>query len=243
MSYLNLKKRIPEPEEEMEGEEEVMSFSSGQSGSSYKLTCIDIFKNAKLNSGKILDIGCGFGGLIKNIHQQKPSFSFVGIDLSKAMLSMARKFCKGIDVKFYQKEADKTGFKSESFDLIVCKDTIHHFKNPVTILKEMYRLLRKGGYIHMVDIKRNTDEDIIHRLCQHIANTNVLHAIQYLDSAQAAYTIQEMKQLFKKAGIMNFKIYEPKFNNNTIKKYQILPEKIGSAELFFKTRWIAVIKK
>ncbi|MBD3258998.1 methyltransferase domain-containing protein [Candidatus Woesearchaeota archaeon] len=248
VTYLNLKKRKPEPEEEMEGEEEVKGFFLShqrryKKGSTYRLVCTDIFKRIKLKKGKILDIGCAYGGLIYDINSSNSNFSFVGIDLSRAMLEVARIYCKDIDAKFYRKPADKTGLESESFDLVICKDTLHHFKNPVAALKEMFRLVKKDGYLYLVDVRRDVDENIIHQLVQRLAESNLMNAMQYLDSVQAGYTAKEIKQMFKKAGITEYKIIEPEFSERVMKEYKVSSERYLPTLHFFKTRWIAVIKK
>ena len=81
MVFPNLKKRVPEPSEEMEGKEEVMSFLSTRTSISktttFNIVRIDALKKTRIKSGKILDVGCGFGGLIKNINHNKKGFSFV----------------------------------------------------------------------------------------------------------------------------------------------------------------------
>jgi len=244
MVFPNLKKRVPEPTEEMEGKEEVMSFlntrTSISKSTTFNIVRIDVLKKSKLKSGKILDVGCGFGGLIKNINHYKKGFSFIGIDLSRTMIAAAKKYCTGIPAKFYARPANKTGFKTESFDLIICKDTIHHINNPVKVLKELYRITKKGGFIYIIDLNRNAPMDYIYIEMQRIVNDNNLtNSMQLYDSIQAAYTVPEMKALCKKAGIKNFKVSAPKAGKNFAKEYSVPAEKKG----FIETRWVAVIKK
>lgn len=246
MTILNLKKRIPEPEEEMEGSEEAENYFSirrGKGGSSYQIVSLDILNNIKLIKGKVLDIGCGYGGLIKELSIHEPKLSFVGLDLSKSMLKIGKKYCKNVNVKFYQKPADRSSFKKNSFDLVVCKDTFHHFSKPVKVLKEMLRIVKKGGHIYIIDLKRDCPKKIVLQTIQEVAERNVNHSIQYYDSIKAAHTISEMKKLFKKSNIKKYKIKTLNVNKNFIKKYRINSDYYLKAKNFVKGRWVAIIKK
>jgi len=248
MKYLDLSKRVPEPEEEMEGAKEAKSYfiisSSRKGGGSYQVVAIDIFRRTKLNSGRILDVGCAYGGLIKQINLHTPGcFNFVGVDLSKSMLKLAKNYCRGIKVAFSLQSADKTSFADESFDLVVCKDTFHHFKSPVKVLKEMYRLVKKGGYIYLIDLNRNAPEEVILQTIQTLTERDLFHAMQYFDSIKAAYTIAEMRQLFKKAGMRKYSISKPHIDKDFLKIYKIPSELALIYKNFMKGRWVAVIKK
>lgn len=41
--------------------------------------------------------------------------------------------------------AEKLPFNSETFDFVIAKDALHHFKNPITALNEVDRVLKVGG--------------------------------------------------------------------------------------------------
>lgn len=41
--------------------------------------------------------------------------------------------------------AEKLPFNSETFDFVIAKDALHHFKNPITALNEIDRVLKVGG--------------------------------------------------------------------------------------------------
>ncbi|MFH1840096.1 MAG: class I SAM-dependent methyltransferase [Nanoarchaeota archaeon] len=245
------KKRIPEPEEDMSGKKEVNSFIGNLKGRTRKgninqIVCRDIFKNIKINSGEILDVGSGYGGLIKEIEKHKPKkFSFVGIDLSEGMNKFAEKFCKGISAKFFKRSASKTNFKDGRFDLVVCKDTFHHFYNPIKSLKEMYRVTKKGGYIYVLDVKRNPPGEVIYSTIQRIIEDgkNVIHPTQYIHSVKAGYLIPEIKALLKNCNIKNYKVWYTKPGKDFVSYYGVDPKKYLPSEHFFLGRWVLIIKK
>ncbi|MBW3018036.1 class I SAM-dependent methyltransferase [Candidatus Woesearchaeota archaeon] len=230
----------------MEGKKEVKGFlgtrNSIKRKSTFNVVRIDVLKESKLKSGKILDVGCGFGGLIKNINHYRKGFSFVGIDLSKAMIDAARKYCEGIPAIFYVKPADKTGFKTESFDLVICKDTFHHFNRPVKVLTELYRITKKRGFIYITDLDRNTSMDLVYEEMQRLAEKRLLTSMMLYDSIQAAYTVPEMKLLFKKAGFKKYKIYTKKSGKNFVKEYNVPDAGLRNILGFIETRWVAIIR-
>jgi len=248
MAFIDLNKRIPEPEEEMEGAEAKQFFISHQKGykkkgSSYTIVRQDIFERIKIDSGKVLDVGCGYGGLIQDIHKYNLNFSFVGIDLSKTMVQIGREFNKDVDARFIRGRADKVKLKKDSFDLIICKDTFHHFKNPIAVIKNMYRLLRKGGHIYILDLKRNSPEALVTQVFRNIAETNIVNAVQYFNSVRAAYKVNEIKELLKKAKIRGGKVKEIKVTDKYLKDLKIAPKMKKRVENFMNNRWVLIIKK
>lgn len=96
------------------------------------------YKNSK--DLKILDIGCGTG---KNMENMQKFGKVWGVDSSNAAI----KFCKlrGLsNVKLGK--AEKTNFKSNSFNVITMLDVLEHTDDNKT-LKEMYRILKRRGLL------------------------------------------------------------------------------------------------
>lgn len=93
----------------------------------------------------VLDLGCGNGVSTANLKARIA----VGVDLSSDQLTKAKKsFPKK---HFVVGDARKLPFKDETFDLIVAINMLHHVKNPDTVLKECFRVLKLGGKLMTVD--------------------------------------------------------------------------------------------
>lgn len=94
-------------------------------------------------NGLILDLACGSGRLM--------NYASHGLDASKNMISIAQK--KFPDKQFYNSDAEDTGLKENSFDIIICFHFFMHLdENKVqNILIECNRLLRENGKL-IVDI-------------------------------------------------------------------------------------------
>jgi SAM-dependent methyltransferase len=97
-----------------------------------------------LKPGKnFLDIGCGAGTLL---YQAKRCYSDVyGLDIA---ISKTLKEKNG-QFKLLEVDVDKTGlpFEDDFFDTISALDVIEHVFDPVFLLEETYRVLKKGGQV------------------------------------------------------------------------------------------------
>ncbi len=100
-----------------------------------------------------LDIGCGTGwalGQIAKIINGKGSF--YGIDLSDKMIEKAKEnFKDNENFHFIKSNAESIPINDNLFDAIICTNSFHHYLNPDKALKEMYRLLKTGGKIYILD--------------------------------------------------------------------------------------------
>ncbi|MEN8122283.1 MAG: methyltransferase domain-containing protein [Bacteroidota bacterium] len=98
----------------------------------------------------VLDIGCGTGAHLKLY--QKEKCNIFGIDLSPAMLKVARnKLGDEADLKLC--DATGTGFENNKFDLILSSTVLHEMPQEVRIdvLMEAKRILRNEGRILLID--------------------------------------------------------------------------------------------
>ncbi|MGB5945492.1 class I SAM-dependent methyltransferase, partial [Paenisporosarcina sp.] len=98
-----------------------------------------------VNQKNILDAGCGEGYLSRIF--AKSGASVVAVDYSKNMLELARnKTPKELNIKYQHGNCEELNFlEDESFDVIVSNMVIQDLENYKEAIKEMYRLLVKGG--------------------------------------------------------------------------------------------------
>jgi len=246
---MSFKKRIPEPEQEMDDEKEVIKFFLAHKKLKtkwwdlYDMISRNMIKNISIKKGKVLDVGCGYGGLMKGLSHYRKNLSFVGIDLSRAMINVGKKYISNKKIKFLLMSADNMKFEDESFDLIICKDTFHHLNNPIKVIKEMYRVLKKRGQIYAIDLRRDAPEEPFYQTIQMASELNIENAVLYVQSIKASYTIPEMKKLLKKAGIKKYKIFNTGVGENFLKDYSINPRYYRSASNYLKDKWVLIINK
>ncbi len=89
---------------------------------------------------RVLEIGCGFGVLLKKIPSEKKE----GIETNDVAIEECRK--RGLLVTKANAEKGLL-FKDSSFDIVIMNEVIEHFKNPERILKECYRVLSPKGKV------------------------------------------------------------------------------------------------
>ena len=111
-----------------------------------------------LTMDNILDVGCSVGisteFLYKTFREAK---KVDGLDLSPFFIAMAKlrseKF--NFPIEYYHKNAEQiSNFNDNSYDLIVCNFIFHELPEQASknIINEIYRLLKPGGVIAIVDI-------------------------------------------------------------------------------------------
>ena len=102
------------------------------------------FLNSLEKDSYVLDIGCGNGKYL-SVNENLKMF---GTDRSGNLLSIAKE--KNINSQFFVADSLKLPIKAESFDAAISIAVIHHFSNEllrIQALKEMFRIVKKGGKI------------------------------------------------------------------------------------------------
>ncbi|MBU4346710.1 MAG: methyltransferase domain-containing protein, partial [Candidatus Omnitrophica bacterium] len=106
-----------------------------------------VYKETKRNiereysSGKLLDMGCGLGLFLKLWDPKK--WELFGIDISRKAVEYAKS--KGLNVK--EGFLEKTDFSDKHFDVITMFYVLEHLPNPLKVLKEARRILKKNGLL------------------------------------------------------------------------------------------------
>lgn len=101
----------------------------------------------------VLDVACGAAHASESI---APSVrQVVGLDLTIALLRLGaeRLRAAGIhNVVLQEGNAEVLPFVDESFDIVFCRSSLHHFADPKRAVAEMVRVCRIGGRVVLVDI-------------------------------------------------------------------------------------------
>lgn len=90
---------------------------------------------------ELAEIGSGGGHVLRLFATAR----LTAIDVSDVFLGIARRNLAGYDVRFLKGEVAALGLPDACFDAIVCSEVLEHCADPEAILREMRRLLRRGG--------------------------------------------------------------------------------------------------
>lgn len=101
---------------------------------------ISLFKKNNLRNIKTLEGGCGFASTSKIL--KKMGVRTYCLDNSDIVIQKIKNEIKDS----YVGDAMNLPFKSDSFDLVFSEGLIEHFQNPEKIIKEMFRVTKKGGF-------------------------------------------------------------------------------------------------
>lgn len=103
-----------------------------------------IFKSTPENRDSfVLDCGCGIGRMLRFLsHRYNHVY---GVDVSVDMLKTVYKNKRNITV--IASDAQGMGFKDKSFDMVICKGSLHHLNYPDKAIKEISRILKKDGFL------------------------------------------------------------------------------------------------
>ena len=92
----------------------------------------------------LLDCGCGTGPMISLLYEKDRTKHYVGLDLTPKMIEVAKaKNLKGVD--WVVGDCENLPFNDESFDVIICTNSFHHYPNPQNFFDSVKRVLRPGG--------------------------------------------------------------------------------------------------
>ncbi|MDD1744413.1 MAG: class I SAM-dependent methyltransferase [Candidatus Methanoperedens sp.] len=93
-----------------------------------------------------LEIGVGSGRFAQ------PLGAEIGIDLSRNMLKLAKE--RGIQV--IQGVGENLPFKDNTFDFVLIVVTLCFVENPVNVLSEAHRVLKRGGRLIVAEINKDS---------------------------------------------------------------------------------------
>ena len=96
-----------------------------------------------LDNKDVLDVGCGFGHLLKYISTHQPK-SLTGIDVSEKMIAFSRQTTELKNASFFHGDILKTEI-NHTFDLIVSSLALHYIQYFNRLAEKLSGLLRPGG--------------------------------------------------------------------------------------------------
>lgn len=101
-------------------------------------------------TGEVLEVAIGTG---RSLPFYPPDVTLTGVELSPAMLDVARQRANelAVDVDLREADAESLPFGDESFDTVVCTLSLCAIPDHGKAVAEMARVLRPGGRLLLLD--------------------------------------------------------------------------------------------
>lgn len=99
----------------------------------------------------LLDAGCGTGAMLYMFKRDYPDRRYTGIDLSDKMIETAKKK-QLAGVRFVAGDCENLPFAGNSFDVVTCSMSFHHYPNSEKFFMSLNKVLRPGGRLILRDM-------------------------------------------------------------------------------------------
>ncbi len=137
-------------------------------------------------NSKIIDISCGTGWALEQLHTKFPRAKLYGIDVTPEMLAVARKrLPTSVDLR--EGMVQNLPYKDNAFDYVYSNEAFHHYEQQGRSLQEMKRVCKNGGVVIV------TDPEIYFRWAHWVFEVVEPGCVR-------VNTKKEMYELFKNAG-------------------------------------------
>lgn len=150
--------------------------------------------------GSVLEVAPGPGYLSIELAKLGGCRCF-GLDISETFVKIERQNARetGVEVDFRHGDATTMPFEDTAFDFAVCVAAFKNFTQPLRVLEELYRVLKRGGAALIVDLRKDASmEDInaeVNRMKLNAVNAFLTRGAFKGMLLKSAYTQAQMEAL------------------------------------------------
>lgn len=148
---------------------------------------------------QVLDIGCGGGATLKRMSKRISKGDLTGVDYSGVSVKLSSEMnaedIQSGKMEILEASVEKLPFEEEKFDKIVTVESFYFWPSPADNLKEILRILKKGGiFLLVADIyqKENMKEETLENIRRY----------QMINPTE-----MEFRELFEQAGFSSVEIH------------------------------------
>jgi ubiquinone/menaquinone biosynthesis C-methylase UbiE len=206
-------KRILEPElmDTVRDAEEYDAMDFAEPNTAFAVAALGLLdKNAK-SEPHILDLGTGTADIPVRMLQRNPRLRILAVDLAHEMIRVATRKVAAAgfseQCRLQALDGKALPFKADRFDMVMCNSTAHHIPEPLTLFKEIARVVKKTGAVIVRDLIRpETMDDAWAIVRRAAAGEHIRQQQLFFDSLCAALTLDEVRDLARRAGLERVRV-------------------------------------
>lgn len=155
--------------------------------------------NGDLRGKKILEVGAGSGSDV--IDLTKRGAQCFALDFSKESINICQKLAKQerVDIKAILADCRQIPIESDYFDLVFSVGLVEHFKDPIPVLREQLRVLKKGGFL-IIDVPQKYNLYTIVKRIRMLLGS-------FPFGWETEYSVNDLKRIAREADIKIVRFY------------------------------------
>jgi len=158
----------------------------------------------KISPKSLLDVGCGTGNILIAL-SKNTNIKLYGLDLSEKMIEVSHNRLKD-KAKLKVGDSENLPWEDNSFEVVICNASFHHYPRPEKVLLEMKRVLAPSGTLIIGD---PTAPIIIRQI--------INFALRWSDGGDyRMYSKKEMEDLLIKCGFKTHNWSKPNYKTFVI---------------------------
>ncbi|HEY6951319.1 MAG TPA: class I SAM-dependent methyltransferase [Bacteroidota bacterium] len=155
----------------------------------------------------VLEIAPGAGYLSIEL-AKLGNYRVTGMDISKDLVEICTNNAKeaGVQVDFRQGNVAAMPFPAEMFNCTVCVLAFKNFKEPTKALEEMYRVMKPGGTVLIMDLNRNASMKATKRVAEKMGLRGITAYIAGAIQRSGSYSRNEFEAFLSHTKFKNYEI-------------------------------------
>ena len=161
-----------------------------------------------ISKGYAVEIGPGPGYLGLEWLKKTENTHLTGIEISREMIKHAEKNSRDYSLQnraeYLEANALSIPLWDNSADSVFSSGSLHEWENPLTVINDIYRILKPGGKLFISDLKRNLSTAVTLLFYTTVKGKNMKKGL--ISSIKASYTKNELNSILSNSLFSNFEV-------------------------------------